>query len=425
MLAHPISPSLTTPAPCIIIVFQIYDLEVSMAEVLENIRVVDLTQALAGPYCTMLLGDMGADVVKIEQPGRGDQSRGWGPPFVEGESTYFLSVNRNKRSVTLNIKSAAGQEALHKLIATADIFVCNIPKAGSRQRAGVDADTLRALNPRLIYCLISGYGNDGPYAGRPGYDMIAQGEAGLMSVTGEPDGEPVRYPIPIADITTGMYTTIGLLAALLVRERTGVGQLLDMTLLEGQSAWLTMLASSLMNGDQEPQRLGNAHPNIVPYQVFKAQDKYIILAVGTEKLWANFCSALELDDLKNDPRFATNPDRNRNREELVTILDELFVTKPADYWLEKLKVTGIPNGPINTIAETLAHPQHRARNFIVELQHPLAGLVKSMGNPVRLSDSPASYRLAPPTLGQHTSELLTELGYDEAAIASLHEQGVI
>lgn len=396
-----------------------------MTDVLENIRVVDLTQALAGPYCTMLLGDLGADVIKIEQPGRGDQSRGWGPPFVNGESTYFLSINRNKRSLTLNLKSEEGQTILRKLIASADVFVCNIPKAASRQRAGVDADTLQTLNPGLIYCLVSGYGRNGPYAERPGYDVIAQGEAGLMSVTGEPEGEPVRYPIPIADITTGMYATIGIMGALLTRQQTGRGQRLDMTLLESQSAWLTILASSLLNGGQEPQRLGNVHPNIVPYQVFKAQDKHIIIAVGTEKLWTNFCEALGLEQLKEDPRFATNPDRNQHREALVAILDELFASRPADEWLDKLKSVGIPAGPINSIAETLAHPQHRARNFIVELEHPLAGLVKSLGNPVRLSETPASYRLAPPTLGQHTTEVLTELGYEEASIPALQEQGVV
>ncbi len=396
-----------------------------MTQVLENIKVLDLTQALAGPYCTMLLGDLGADVIKIEQPDKGDQSRGWGPPFVEGESAYFLSTNRNKRSLTLNIKSEEGQKILHQLAATADILICNIPKEASRKRAGVDAETLHALNPRLIYCLISGYGSDGPYGERPGYDAIAQGEAGLMSVTGEPDGEPIRYPIPIADITTGMYSTIGILASLLNREKTGKGQVMDMTLVEGQSAWLSILASSLMNGGQEPKRLGNVHPSIVPYQVFKTQDKYIIIAVGTEKLWANFCNALVLDNLKTDPRFATNPDRLSHKDALLAILDELFSTRPADYWLEKLRVSGIPCGPINTIAETLAHPQHRARNFIVELEHPVAGLVKSMGNPVRLSDTPASYRLAPPVLGQHTDQILTELDYEVDTIALLHKQGVI
>ncbi len=396
-----------------------------MTNVLEGIRVVDLTQALAGPYCTMILGDLGADLIKVEAPGSGDQSRGWGPPFLEGETTYFLSVNHNKRSLTLDIKSPRGQEILHKLIATADVFVCNIPKESSRRRAGLDFETLQSVNPRLIYCLISGYGATGPYAERPGYDLIAQGEAGLMSVTGEPSGEPVRYPIPIADITTGMYSTIGILSALLARERSGHGQFLDMTLLEGQSAWLTTLASSLMNANERPQRIGNAHPNIVPYQVFKTADKYIIVGVGTEKLWDAFCSALDLGYLRDDARFATNADRTRNRDDLLPVLDELFSTRNADYWLAKLKDTGIPNGPINEIADTLAHPQHRARSFIVELEHPLLGLVRSMGNPVNLSTTPVSYRLAPPTLGQHTEEVLRELGYDESAVASMRAQGVV
>ena len=396
-----------------------------MATVLENIRVVDLTQALAGPYCTMLLGDLGADVIKIETPGIGDQSRGWGPPFVAGESTYFLSVNRNKRSLTLNLKAAEGRVALHKLLATSDVFVCNIPKQSSRRRAGVDAETLQALNPGLIYGLISGYGSEGPYAERPGYDVIAQGEAGLMSVTGEPQGEPMRYPIPIADITTGMYTAIGILGALLTRQKTGRGQILDLTLLESQSAWLTILASALLNGGQEPQRLGNVHPNITPYQPFKAQDKYFMVAVGTEKLWANFCEALELNHLRQDPRFATNPDRLRHRDELLAILEPLFASQPAGYWLEKLKETGIPTGPINNVAETIAHPQHQARHFIVELQHPLAGPVKSMGNPIHLSETPPGYHRPPPTLGQHSRELLAELGYDQATLDTFQEQGII
>lgn len=394
-------------------------------KVLDNIRVIDLTQALAGPYCTMLLGDLGADVIKVEQPGQGDQSRGWGPPFVEQESTYFLSVNRNKRSLTVDIKTPEGQEILHKLIATADIFVCNIPKAASRQRARVDQATLQGLNPRLIYCLISGYGSDGPYGEQPGYDVIAQGAAGLMSVTGEPEGEPMRYPIPISDITTGMYSTIGILSALLTRAKTDRGQFLDMTLFESQSAWLTMLASGLMNAGHEPERLGNIHPNIVPYQVFRAKDKYIILAVGTERLWIAFCQALNLQHLKDDPRFATNPDRNRNRSVLISLLEELFLTQPADYWIDKLKATGIPVGPINTVAETVTHPQHLARNFIVALEHPTAGIVRAMGNPVRLSDTPVSYRLAPPRLGQHTDDLLAELGYDATTVAALHDRGVV
>jgi formyl-CoA transferase/CoA:oxalate CoA-transferase len=396
-----------------------------MIEVLENIRVIDLTQALAGPYCTMMLGDMGADVIKIEQPGKGDQSRGWGPPFVNGESTYFLSVNRNKRSLSLNIKSDEGRAILHKLITGSDVVVCNIPKEASRHRAGIDAETLQKLNPQLIYCLISGYGSDGPYGERPGYDVIAQGESGLMSVTGEPRGEPMRYPIPISDITTGMYATIGILGALFARQSTGKGQVLDMTLLESQSAWLSILASALMNGGKEPERLGNDHPSIVPYKLFKAKDKYFNIAIGTEKLWAVFCDTVGLEEIKTDPRFATNPDRNKNREALSAILDELFATQPADYWIEKLGKKGIPIGPINSVAETLDHPQHQFRKFIAEQQHPVAGIVKSMGNPIRFSHTPATYRLAPPTLGQHTADVLEALEYSSEQIAALRENGVI
>ncbi|MEW5956381.1 MAG: CaiB/BaiF CoA-transferase family protein [Chloroflexota bacterium] len=393
--------------------------------VLENIQVIDLSQALAGPYCTMSLGDLGADVIKIEQPGQGDQSRGWGPPFVEGESTYFLSINRNKRSLSLDIKSAEGQAILHKLVTRADVFVCNIPRQASRRRAGVDFETLRRLNPRLIYCLITGYGNNGPYAERPGYDMIAQGEAGVMSVTGEPGGAPLRYPISIADIFTGMYSMMGIMAALFKRERTGQGELLDMTLLESQSACLTIVASALLNAGYEPPRLGNAHLTIVPYDVYKTQDKYIVVTVGTEKLWHSFCEALNLKDIENDARFATNAGRVQHRAEMDRILSELFATQPACFWLEKLQEAGVPSGPINSIAETLAHPQHQARNFIVELPHPLAGPVKSMGNPLRLCGAPVSYRLPPPLLGQHTAEILGELGYDRRAICSLQEQGVV
>ena len=396
-----------------------------MERVLENIRVIDLTQALAGPYCTMMLGDLGADVIKIEPLGKGDQSRGWGPPFVNGESTYFLSINRNKRSMTLDIKSEQGRKVLHQLVESADVFICNIPKAASRERAGVDFETLQALNPALVYCLISGYGSDGPYAEMPGYDLIAQGASGLMSVTGEPDGEPMRYPIPISDITTGMYATIGILSALMTRKERGKGQFLDMTLFESQSAWLTILASGLMNGGKTPERLGNVHPSITPYQLYTAKDKHMVIAVGTEKLWGLFCEALDLQHLQNDERFATNAQRNENRAALNEILNALFVTEPADHWLEKLRSTGIPAGPINSIAETVSHPQHVARNFIPSFDHPAAGDISVTGNPIRLSDTPVDYRLTPPMLGEHNESILSALGYSPAEIVELREQGVI
>ena len=396
-----------------------------MTHILDNITVIDLTQAMAGPYCTMMLGDMGAEVIKIERPGKGDQSRGWGPPFMEGESTYFLSVNRNKKSLTLNIRSEAGQKILHELIRRADVFIHNIPKQASRERAKVDENTLRTLNPRLIYCSVSGYGNSGPYADRPGYDMVAQGEAGLMSVTGAPDGEPYRYPVPLADMTTGLYATIGILGALFARERTGKGQAIDVSLLESQTAWSTILAANYLNAGVVPPRLGNDHPSIVPYQVFPAADKYIIVAVGTEKLWAAFCQSLGLEHLQNDPHYRTNADRLVHRDELTAELEAIFKTQPADFWLEKLRQAGIPNGPINRIPETMEHPQLRARQFIVELEHPLAGVVKSLGNPVRLSDTAVSYRTPPPLLGEHTASVLQSLGYGDAEIAELQSAGVV
>ncbi|OQY18834.1 MAG: hypothetical protein B6I34_10235 [Anaerolineaceae bacterium 4572_32.1] len=262
--------------------------------VLTGTRVLDLTQALAGPYCTMLLGDLGADVLKVERPGKGDQSRGWGPPYLKGESAYFLSVNRNKRGLTLNLKSPEAQTIMHKLVSGADVFIVNQPRLVSLQKMGIDYDTLRALNPGLVYCSITGYGMTGPYAGRPGYDVVIQGQAGLMSITGETEGGPIRYPIPIADVTTGIYSALAILAALLARERSGEGQFIDSTLLESQVAWLTNVGGSYFATDQRPPRLGNAHPSIVPYQPFKARDKYIIVGVGTERLWERFCRALNI-----------------------------------------------------------------------------------------------------------------------------------
>ena len=394
--------------------------------ILDDILVVDMTQALAGPYCTMLLGDMGAEVVKIEQPGTGDQSRGWGPPFVEGESTYFLSVNRNKKSLTLNLKSDQGQEIIHRLVSRADVFFTNLPRQSSRRKTGVDAETLLDLNPSLIYAAITGYGDTGPYAERPGYDLIAQGESGLMSITGQPGGEPMRYPIPLSDMTTGLYAALGVLGALLARQQTGRGQVLDLSLLESQSAWLAILASAYLNAGEAPQRLGNIHPNIAPYQVFQAKDKYIIVAVGTQRLWTRFCEALGIvDTVMDDPRFSTNSDRLAHREELADLLQNILVQKEADYWLEALRAAQIPSGPINSVPETLAHPQLLNRGFDVDLEHPLAGWVKSLANPIRFSDTPVSYRLPPPTLGEHNTAILGELGYTPEEIGLFADGRII
>ena len=394
--------------------------------VLTGTRVLDLTQALAGPYCTMLLGDLGADVLKVERPGKGDQSRGWGPPYLKGESAYFLSVNRNKRGLTLNLKSPEAQTIMHKLVSGADVFIVNQPRLVSLQKMGIDYDTLRALNPGLVYCSITGYGMTGPYAGRPGYDVVIQGQAGLMSITGETEGGPIRYPIPIADVTTGIYSALAILAALLARERSGEGQFIDSTLLESQVAWLTNVGGSYFATDQRPPRLGNAHPSIVPYQPFKARDKYIIVGVGTERLWERFCRALNIQDtIMNDPRFATNEHRLRHRDELISLLEEIIEAQSAAHWLELFREAGIPCGPINFVDETLADPHLRARGVIVELEHPAAGLVRSIANPVRLSQTPVSYRLPPPMLGQHNAEVLIELGYEPSEVEELETRGVI
>ncbi len=393
---------------------------------LDGIRVVDLTQALAGPYCTMMLGDLGADVIKVERPGSGDQSRGWGPPFLNGESAYFLSINRNKRGITLNLKKPAARAVMHRLIEQADVFVTNLPRQESRRKNGVDWETLSALNGQLIYCSITGYGMSGPYAGRGGYDVIAQGESGLMSITGEPDGGPMRYPIPIADVTTGIYSAFAIVTALYARERTGKGQFLDMALLDSQIAWLTNVAGAYFATGKRPPRLGNAHPNIVPYQPFRAKDKYFIVGVGSERLWQRFCAVLGIENtLMNDPRFATNRERLVHRHELIPLLEAIFANEDAETWVERFLEANIPSGPINFVDEALANPQALHRGVIVELEHPLIGKVRSLGNPLHLSDTPVSYRLPPPTLGQHTAEVLADVGYTPEEIARLQEEGAV
>jgi len=374
----------------------------------------------------MLLGDLGADVIKVERPQVGDMSRGWGPPFLDGESAYFLCTNRNKRGMTLNLATQKGQEIIHRLLEGADIFVTSLHKIGSLQRFSLDYERVHRLNPRLIYCSITGYGHTGPMAGRGGYDVVTQGESGLMSLTGEPEGGPMRYPIPMADVTTGIYSALGILAALLVRERTGKGQYLDMALLDSQASWLTNVAGAYFATGKRPQRLGNVHPNIVPYQPLQAKDKYIIVAVGSERLWERFCRLLGLQEtIMSDPRFATNKDRIAHCEELIPLLQEVIQSQDADYWLERFTEADIPCGPINLVDETLNDPQLLARGMIVELEHPLVGVVRSVGNPVNLSQTPVSYRRSPPLLGEHNEEILSSLGYGREEIATLEAERVI
>jgi len=380
---------------------------------LDNIRVLEMTEALAGPYCSMMLGDLGADVIKIERPTVGDQSRKWGPPFVDGESAYFLSVNRNKRSLELDIKAPDDLKVLHRLVAQSDVFITNIPRMESLRRAAIDPDSLHRVNPRLIYAAISGYGHTGPKASRPGYDIIAQGEAGLMALTGEENGPATRFPTPMADITAGIYTVIGILSALYARDNaasgSGMGQFIDVALVDAQTTWLANIGGSFFATGERPKRLGNIHPTITPYQPVRAKDKMMIVAVGTERLWARLCDVLGIADrMRDDPRYSSNPSRNAHRSTLIAELEKILMTRDAADWVEKLVANGIPAGPINYPDDTLTDEHLLARNMIVELEHPALGLVRSIGNPINMSRNGPTYRRHPPRLGEHNEEIRGE-----------------
>lgn len=395
--------------------------------VLDGLRVIDSTQALAGPYCGMILGDLGADVIKVERPMVGDAARGYGPPFLDGESIYFISANRNKRGITLDYGSEAGRRIMHQLLASADVFMINIPKEEVLRRYGLEYDLAKEINPRLIYCLITGYGANGPYAGKPGFDLIAQGESGVMSVTGEPEGAPQRYPVPIADLSTGVFAAMGILAAIIARERTGKGQFIDASLLDSQVSWLSILAAIYLNTGQGPNRLGNLHPTIVPYQPFQARDKHLMVTVGTEDQWRRLCRVLGLEEtIMEDERFANNAGRSVNRVELISLLADIFVKQDAAYWVERLEAEGIPCGPINSVEDALGHPQILARNMIISQEHEgLKQAVKVLASPLHLSDTPVEYRRASPTLGQHNEEVLASLGYSLVEIDQFRNEGVI
>ncbi len=395
-----------------------------MPHALDGLTVLDLTNYLAGPYCAMILGDLGADVIKVERPGTGDGSREWGPPFLQGESAYFLSVNRNKQSLTLNLQTEAGQRILHQLAATSDVVVENF-RPGTVARLGVDYATLRDLNPRLIYCSISGFGQDGPYRAKPSYDLVAQAVGGLMSLTGEADRPPAKIGVAITDLVAGFFATIGILAALHARDREGRGQFIDISLLDGVVAILSHQAGSFLASGVNPERLGSAHPTIVPYQAFHAADAYFVAAVGTDSLWTRFCRGLGLETLLSDSRFATNPDRVQNREALLQILTTVFATQPAQHWINRIDAAGVPCGPVLQLNEVFADPQVLHRRMVETIQHPAAGPIKVLGTPLKLSKTPAAIRTPPPTLGQHTREILRRLGYDDTAIEELTKAGVI
>ncbi len=393
---------------------------------LDGVRVIDLTRVLAGPYCTMMLGDLGADVIKIEAPDRGDDTRHWGPPFTpSGEAAYFLSANRNKRSLTLNLKHEQGIEILKALVRQGDVLVENF-RTGTLGRWGLDYETLQALRPGLIYCSITGYGTTGPYRDRPGYDFMVQAMGGFMSVTGPPDGDPFRAGVAIADLTAGMFASNAILAALFARERSGDGQQIDIALLDSQVAIMSYVASNYLVSGELPRRYGNGHPNIVPYQEFKAADIHFAFAAGNDSQWATFSRAVGRPEWASDERFASNDARVRHREDVVALLSELFGTRPAQDWMDLCEEIGLPAAPINTIDRVLADPQVQAREMLLDVPHPASGTVPQVASPMKIPTSPAVVRHAPPTLGQHTEEILQGLlGYGPEAVQALREEGVV
>ena len=396
-----------------------------MAGALDGIRVLDLSRVLAGPYCTMQLGDMGAEVIKIEQPGTGDDTRRWGPPWAGGESAYYLCANRNKKSVTLNLKDERARGILRELARQSDIVVENF-KVGALDRMGIGYEALSAVNPQLIWCSITGYGQDGPYADHAGYDFVAQGESGLMSITGEVDGEPMKEGVAVVDITTALFAANAILAALHARERTGRGQRIDAALLPSAVAWLANVGSSYLVSGEMPKRYGNAHATIVPYQTFKARDQWIIVGVGNDRQFQALCNMLGIPEIATEARFATNPQRVAHRDELIALLAEIFITDDGSRWLEGMSAAGIPCGPINTIDQVMTHPQIEHRGMIVDVPHPTAGSVKVVGPPFIMSDTPAQVRSHPPLLGEQTDEILRgRIGLSQDEIARLRDEGAI
>jgi CoA:oxalate CoA-transferase len=392
---------------------------------LTGIRVVDLTRILAGPYCTMALADAGADVIKIEEPHKGDDTRGWGPPFVEGESTYFLSVNRGKRSLTLNLKHREAQRILWRLVEDADVLVENF-RPGTLDRLGFSYAEVRKRNRRLVYASVSGYGPDGPWGGKPGYDAIAQGEGGIMSITGVPDGPPTRVGASIADVTAGMTAFQGILLALIRRQATGEGGQVDVSLLESLLAPLSYHAAAYLLAGEVPGRLGNRHPSLAPYETFEAADGHVIVGVGNDALWQAFCRAIDQKDLGTDPSFETNARRVRNYDALRSRLAPLLRERPVGEWLRRLESAGVPCGRVRTVADALDSEQVEARGLLFEVTHPKLGPGRYIGSPIHLTGAGRGSRRPPPLLGEHTQEVLAErLGMSSDEVENLRRRGVV
>jgi len=391
---------------------------------LAGLTILDLTRVLSGPFCTMLLADMGARVIKVEQPGRGDETRSWGPPFAGGESTYFLSVNRNKESVTLNLKVPSGRDALERLLTRADVLVENF-RPGTLDDLGFGYAALRVQHARLVYASISGYGQTGPLRDRAGYDAVMQAEAGLMSITGEAGGPPFRLGVAIVDLVAGLYAVQGILLALYARERTGVGQWVDVSLFDSAISLLSYQASAYLNAAFSPVRMGNRHPTIAPYDTVSAADGEFFLAVGNDGQFRRFCDVAGLTHLIADPRYATNPARVVNYDALCSEMAPALRSRPRARWIEELTKAGVPCGAVRAVPDVLADPQVQARRMIEAVEHAAAGLVKVLGVPVKLSETPGSVRTAPPTLGQHTDAVLREIGFDTGQIDRMHTDGAI
>ena len=393
---------------------------------LESIRVVDLSRVVVGPYCTMVLGDMGADVIKIEIPGKGDETRMWGPPFAGGESAYYISLNKDKRSLTLNFKKEKGKAILRQLIAQSDVLVENY-RLGTLEKLGFGYESVKEINPRLIYCSITGYGNTGPMSHVAGVDIVVAAEAGLIGITGEKDRPPSKVGVAITDILTALFAQGAIANALYHREKTGRGQKIDLSLFESQVATLFNLSSTYLISGEIPQRMGLAHATIVPYQGFKTKDEeYILVAVTSEKMWEEFCYLMGIPEFIHDPRFDVNKKRVINRDELIPMLEEMIAARDSDEWLSAFKKVNIPCGRVNTMDRVFNHPQIKPRNMVVEVKHPTADKIKLVGIPVKYSETPGSIRLPPPLLGEHTEEILSDLlGYSKEEIGALRQEGIV
>lgn len=392
---------------------------------LSDLLILDLSRVLAGPYCTMLLGDYGAEVIKVEEPGSGDGTRGWGPPWVGDQSAYFLAANRNKRSITVNLKAPEGLDVLRRLAARADVLIENF-KPGTMARMGLDYPALATLNPRLVYCSLTGYGQTGPYRDRPGYDFVIQAQGGIMSVTGPVEGEPYKVGVAIADITTGLFAANAILAALHERARSGQGQYIDVALLDAQIAWLANVAHNYLATGEAPLRYGNAHASIVPYETFPTADGYIAVGIGTDEQYRRFCGTAGRPELAEDARYRTNRARVEHREQLIPALRELFRMRSSADWLALLLEIGVPAGPINDVAAAIEDPQVQAREMVQTVVHPTAGPMKLLGPVARLSRTPAAIRRPPPPLGHDTGAVLQELlGYTPTEIQRLQAAGAL